>query len=65
MENKTFKLGQKIYVPFKGKSPFELCERILFNGKYYCEIQDFAYNAYDKYLIMKVIGIVNFEEALA
>jgi len=64
MKDRTFKLGQKIYVPFEGESPFEIGERVLLGEKYYCELKDIALGVLGEYLVMTVVGIVDFEGAL-
>ena len=64
MNNKSFSLGQKLYIPFKGESPFDLGERVLLGEKYYCELKDIALGVHGEYLVMVVVGIVDFEGVL-
>ena len=61
MKNKTFHLNQKIYIPFKGEIPFEQGERVLLDDTYYCEFQGATD---DGYLVMLIVGVINFEGAL-
>jgi len=62
--SKSFSIGQKIFVPLKGKSPFEIGERVLLGEKYYCELKDIALGVRGEYLVMIVVGIVDFEGVL-